>query len=171
MRWCSGQRARAVVFAVLVVSLVSGCGFALRGTDALPAALAITYVQADNRSAPLVREVDRQINIAGGRLTESVSDATSTLRILEDDSGERVLSLATTGGPEELEAYHLLRFELWRDGERVYGPDLITLRRDYTFDKNDVLGKRREYQTLQQSLRRNVVTTMLRRLSISPDVT
>ena len=150
--------------------LFGGCGFALRGTTALPPALAMTYVKADPRSLPLVREIDRQLGIANAEVTSRAGDATATLRIIEDDSGERVLSLATTGGPEELEAYHIVTFELWRDGTRVYGPDTLTLRRDYTFDKNDVLGKRREYQTLQRSLRQNIVSMMIRRLAISPKV-
>lgn len=159
-----------VTLVVLASSWLGGCGFALRGSNALPPSLQVTYVQANQRSTPLLRELERQLNIAGGELTQRVSEATATLRILEDDSGERVLSLATTGGPEELEAFHILRFEVWRDGERVYGPDTLTLRRDYTFDKNDVLGKRREFATLQLSLRQNIVSMMIRRLSLSPEL-
>lgn len=163
-------RSFRLLLALLVAALIAGCGFTLRGADALPAALKVTYVQADQRSTPLLREFDRQLQIAGGERTPRVSEATATLRILNDDSGERVLSLATTGGPEELEAYHILEFELWQGGERIYGPDTITLRRDYTFNKNDVLGKRREFQTLQTSLRQNIVSMMIRRLAIAPAV-
>lgn len=137
----------------------------------MPTVLKQTYVQASNQSAPLVREFDRQLTIAGGGVATAAGDASATLRILKDDSGERVLSLATTGGPEELEAYHILEFELVRDGRSVYGPDTLTLRRDYTFDKNDVLGKRREYETLRQQLRRDIVALMLRRLTLAPQIT
>jgi len=150
--------------------LLNGCGFSLRGTDSIPAALAQTYVRAGNQSMPLVRELDRQLRIAGGGTTRDADVATAFLRILDDDSGERVLSLATTGGPEELEVYHIVTFELMRDGTRVYGPDTLTLRRDYTFDKNDVLGKRRESETLRDALRRAIVALMLRRLALSPEV-
>lgn len=153
----------------LALSLVA-CGFSLRGTDSMPAVLAQTFVQASNQSMPLVREFDRQLTIAGGGTTKAVAEATATLRILNDDSGERVLSLATTGGPEELEAYHIVAFELMRDGRRVYGPDTLTLRRDYTFDKNDILGKRREYATLRDQLRRDIVALMLRRLTLAPQI-
>ena len=153
----------------LCVALCS-CGFSLRGTDALPASLAQTYVQAENKSAPLVREFERQLKIAGGGTTRDSSIATTLLRIIDDDSGERVLSLGRTGGPEELEVYHIVTFELMRDGTRVYGPETLTLRRDFTFDINDVLGKRRESDTLRKALRRNMVALMLRRLSLSPEV-
>ncbi|MEO1575968.1 MAG: LPS assembly lipoprotein LptE [Pseudomonadota bacterium] len=163
-------RRHSLLMALVCLSVLAGCGFTLRGSDALPSALKITYVQANQRSTPLLREFDRQLQIAGGVRTPRVSEATATLRILTDDSGERVLSLATTGGPEELEAFHVLEFELWQNGERIYGPDTITLRRDYTFNKNDVLGKRREFQTLQLSLRQNIVAMMIRRLAIAPSV-
>jgi len=152
----------------VLVLWVTGCGFALRGNDSMPASLSRVYVQAANQSQPLVRELDRQMKIAGAAVTKNAGEATATLRLLEDDSGERVLSLATTGGPEELEAYHIVSFELVRDGRRVYGPDRITLRRDYTFNKNDVLGKRREYATLRDALRRDIVALMLRRLALAP---
>lgn len=160
----------ALLVGGLCLTLPGGCGFALRGADSMPAALAQTYVQASNQSAPLVREIDRQMNIAGGGVVRSTQGATSTLRIITDDSGERVLSLATTGGPEELELFHIVTFELVRDGARVYGPDTLTLRRDYTFDKNDVLGKRRESQTLRNALRRDMVALMLRRLALAPAI-
>ncbi|MEM6639571.1 MAG: LPS assembly lipoprotein LptE [Pseudomonadota bacterium] len=153
----------------LTLAAISGCGFSLRAASSLPASLKVMHIVAEPRSRALVREFERQLDIAGGRRSASSGDATATLRILEDDSGERVLSLATTGGPEELEAYHIVRFELWRDDDRIYGPDSLTLRRDYTFDKNDVLGKRREFETLQTSLRQNIVTRMLRRLSLAPE--
>ncbi|MFK7887114.1 MAG: LPS assembly lipoprotein LptE [Gammaproteobacteria bacterium] len=155
----------------MTASLLVACGFSLRGTDSMPPALAQTFVQASNQSMPLVRELDRQLTIAGGAVTKVAAGATATLRILEDDSGERVLSLATTGGPEELEAYHIVSFELVQDGRRVYGPDKLTLRRDYTFDKNDVLGKRRESETLRQQLRRDIVALLLRRLTLAPQIT
>ncbi len=173
--FCNRTQSRTRILVTLLAGLLclsqlSACGFALRGAESMPAALKQTYVQASNRSTPLVREIDRQMKIAGASVVGSTQDATSTLRIVTDDSGERVLSLATTGGPEELELYHIVTFELVQDGQRIYGPDTLTLRRDYTFDKNDVLGKRRESRTLSDALRRDMVALILRRLALAPDI-
>lgn len=164
-------RLASAALLVVLAFAAAGCGFALRGSAAVPSSLARTQVVADRHSARLVREIERQLAITGNRLVTSADGATAVLRIVEDDAGQRILSLTTTGGPEEYEVYHHVRFELSIDGERVYGPETVTLTRDYTFNKNDVLGKRREYDTLRRALERDIVSLMLRRLSLSPNVT
>lgn len=166
------QRARWLTASALTLLILShgGCGFALRGSASMPQSLQRTHVQAGNESAALVREIARQLAVTGGTIAGNVRDASATLVIVDNESGQRVLSLTTTGGPEEYEVFHIVRFELVIDGKRIYGPETVTLTRDYTFNKNDILGKRREYDTLRQALQKDIVSLMLRRLSLAPEV-
>lgn len=149
---------------------VGGCGFALRGSDTLPASLQYTYIESGRDTRSLVRELERQFVAAGAQLAPSKEDASAVLRIVDNDTGQRVLSVTTTGGPEEFEVYHIVRFEVAVDGRQIFGPQELTLTRDYTFDKNDVLGKRHEYDNLSAALRKDMANLMLRRLSVSPEL-
>lgn len=160
---------RFLVVAALVGTLV-GCGFALRGSDTLPASLANTYIETDRKGTSLAREIERQLTVSGAQRTLSEEESSAVLKIVANDTGQRVLSVTTTGGPEEYEVYHIVRFEVDVDGRRVFGPQELTLTRDYTFDKNDVLGKRQEFDTLSAALRKDMASLILRRLSLAPEL-
>ncbi len=157
-------------YVLVLAGLLAGCGFALRGSDTLPSSLATTFIEAPRDGGRLVRELERQLRVAGARRVASMDEASAVLRIIENDTGQRILSVTTTGGPEEYEVYHIVRFEVAVDGERVFGPQELSLTRDYTFDKNDVLGKRQEYDTLSRALRTDMASLILRRLSFAPEV-
>lgn len=166
----SGAVLARLAFLAMVLHLTA-CGFALRGSESLPVSLKRAFVETVRNDEGLARELERQLSVAGADLTANRSAASAVLKIIESDAGQRVLSVATTGGPEEYEVFHRVRFELTVDGARVYGPDSLTLTRDYTFDKNDILGKRREYDTLRDALQKDVASLILRRLRLSPKVT
>ena len=91
------------------------------------------------------------------------------MRVSEIDSGQRVLSVSTTGGPEEYEVFYRARLEIFRDGQRVLGPQTFTLTRDYTFDKRDVLGKRREFDQIRDALADELAALLVRRALLAPD--
>ena len=154
---------------VILALVLAGCGFALRGSQPLPASLERPYIETGREGARLARELRRQFEVAGARPLARDDDASAVVRILENDTGQRILSVTTTGGPEEYEVFHIVRFEVDVDGRRVFGPQDLRLTRDYTFDKNDVLGKRQEYDTLSAALRKEMASLMLRRLRLAPE--
>ena len=164
------KQRREVLLALLAVGAapLGGCGFALRGSGDLPAELRHPYIQTPKQSAFLRRELRQQLTLRGATVVDTAAAASAVLRILEDDSGQRILSVTTTGGPEEFEVYSVVRFELTVDGKRTHGPTTLTLRRDYTFNKNDVLGKRREYETLRDALARAMAGLIIRRIAVAP---
>lgn len=164
------MNAPRILLLLALGTLLAGCGFALRGSGELPPSLARTYIETDREGASLAREIERQLKVSGAQRVLAAEDSSAILKISENDAGQRILSVTTTGGPEEYEVYHVVRFEVDVGGRRVFGPQELTLTRDYTFDKTDVLGKRHEYDTLRESLRKDMASLILRRLSLAPDV-
>jgi LPS-assembly lipoprotein len=162
---CSTARRR--IAAVLTAALLtSGCGFALQGSLSLPAEMERTWLAADAPRSPLAVELRRALAARGHPLVPRREAATAELRLLVDDAGERVLSVSATGVPEELELFHTVRFQVRAGDRMLLASEEITVTRDYRFDPNDILGKRREAQVLREAIVQDVVALMLRRLDL-----
>ena len=161
--WWSRTRL-AALWPVLV--LLAACGFRLQGSSPLPAVFALTHVEAGAPNSDLARALRRSLERAGTRIAPMGGDGVAILRILEDEAGERVLSVSPTGVPEENELYHRVRYEVLSDGAQLLPPRSLTVTRDYRYDETDILGKRREAEALQAAMVDELVRLMLRRISL-----
>jgi LPS-assembly lipoprotein len=160
------RRALAATLGLALASLLGACGFALQGTTALPPEMQNMWLDSpDSRSAFAV-ELRRTLAAREQPLASRPDEATAVLRVLEDQAGERVLSVSATGVPEELELFHTVRFQLRADNRMLLPSEVITVTRDFRFDPDDILGKRREAEELQQAILRDVVSLVLRRLDL-----
>ena len=78
-----------------VVLSLSACGWRLQGTSKLSATMAATYIETDDRYTDFNRAL-RDSSARFGRRRSRVrsSDATAIVRIMHDESGQRVLSVS-----------------------------------------------------------------------------
>jgi len=143
--------------------LVTSCGFQLRGSEALPAGRVPLHVAAEKESA-LVRTLHRQMDLRDIAMTRRAGDAKARLTLHEDNSGQRILSVAVTEGPEESEVFHTVVFSVSVAGKTLIDRQAINLTRDYTYDKNDILGKRHEFDALRNALSEEMANALLRRV-------
>jgi LPS-assembly lipoprotein len=159
---------RSVVIPVVLalVAATGGCGFALQGATSLPPEMERTYLAAVRPRSALAVELRRALAVQGQKFMASPDDATATLSLLRDDAGERVLSVSATGVPEELELFHTVRFQLRAGDRMLLNDEEITVTRDYRFDPDDILGKRREAEQLQAAIVQDVVALIMRRLDL-----
>ncbi len=162
----SRRRTALALVALAVAAVTGGCGFALQGTQQLPEEMASTWLETPQPNGPVAVELRRSLAARGQPLAERREDATATLRLLADDAGERILSVSATGVPEELELYHTIRFQVRAGDRMLLSEDEITVTRDYRFNPNDILGKRKEAQVLQKAIVQDVVALLLRRLDL-----
>lgn len=173
VRWATSRRASGrwpcvarCGAALMVVSLLGACGFALQGARSLPAQMSTTLLQVPDERSPLAVGLRRELRAAGASLAATRREAGAVLRVSIDESGERILSVSSTGVPEEYELFHSVRFELEVEGEAGLAPETITVTRDYRFDANDILGKQREALFLQQAMVKDLVQLVIRRLDL-----
>jgi LPS-assembly lipoprotein len=161
------MRVIALNVAAALTAAVAGCGFQLRGAPDLPEAMTTTYLQVPDRDSLLARKLARQLRIADVAIAERRDQALGVLEIHREDSGQRVLSVTAAGGPEEYEVFHLVDFSWRGDDGTSLKRETLTLTRDYTFDRNDVLGKQREYDLLRDALAEEMAAQMIRRLALA----
>jgi len=157
------------LFIPFLAVMLSACGFQLRGSAALPAAMQHILLSGISRYSDFGREMRRALEADGVQLVDTEEQATAELQILEDKVFKRVLSVqasgASTGKVEEYELHQRLQFRLLDPGGAVLiDTQTLEVTRDYLFDKNDPLGKSSEEAAIRDEMRRDLLQLMMLRL-------
>lgn len=161
---------RYVVCIVLLV-LVSACGFQLRGYDMqgegglkglVLKSLALTFADEaiEHEWQPLL---SRQLS----RFQVTVSEqAPVTLHLTKVRSNKGIVAYDSRGKAAEYELHHGLTFVFYDAQDRVLlGPDTVDSKRVYTFDQNRVSGKNQEERLLLREMRAEILQKLMRYLN------
>lgn len=151
--------------APVLLLLLAGCGFQLRGSATVPPEMARTYIETSDRHSLFYRRLRDSFRTAGVELTESAVNATATFSIVSDDTGQRVLSVSARNVPTEYEVYYTVVYGLQTEQKRLLPVRSQTLTRDYTWDETLVLGKEKEEQLLREAIVDDLVRVVLIQLS------
>ncbi len=159
---------RGSLWSVLIlVLLLSACGFHLRGSVELPPMLERPHVVGDAFSL-LVRELESLLLQSGATLVRQPKEASAIVRILSETPTRRVLSVGSTGKAAEYELHYAVNYQLENpQGEVLQGPSTLSTRRTYLFDESQVLGKSGEEETLREDMQRDLARRLLQQLSIT----
>lgn len=155
--------------ALLGASLLSACGFQLRGQVDLPySSLYISLPESSTLHAKLARNIT-----AGSRTTlaESAKASQAILGITGDSLVKNVLSLNSAGRVREFQLVRTFNFRVYDPlGRDLIPPGQIVIKRDITFDDSQVLSKQAEEVLLIKDMEDDLVQQLLRRLAASkPD--
>ena len=162
-------RVAAAWLIAIVLVCQSGCGFRLRGEFELPESMSRTHVDGNPRSA-LVIALKRSLRSSAAAIVDTPQAASAVLRVYDERTGRRVLSVGNDGNVSEYEVYYEVSFALSypqaTGGEPRESPPAQSLRltRDYVFDSSGVLGSGEEERTLREELRRDLVRLIMLRL-------
>jgi LPS-assembly lipoprotein len=157
------HRAAPALLAFVALLMVTGCGFHLRGTIAIPAGLEPVYIQS---GGPVGQAIEQRLQGSGVSVTSAASQAGLMLRILGQSRSARVVAVDRFGKALAYALELSVRFEaVDATGAQLITPQEITLER--TFDDNPnvaVLGKQLETEIIYQDLIGDVADQVLLRL-------
>jgi LPS-assembly lipoprotein len=153
-----------IALACAALSL-SGCGWRLQGTSQLSPTMALTYVVAEDRYTDFNRALQERLRASGAQLAAKAGDATAVVRIIKDQSGQRVLSVSARNTPEEYEVFYAVEYSVASHGTELIPPQRLELTRDYSYDTTAVLAKQREQAMLRGALAQDLAALVLRRLA------
>ena len=153
----------AVIFSTLV--LIAGCGFHLKGALVLPADVKSVYVATSDELSPLAVELGRALSASGATRAESAAAADAVVRIAQDRTGRRVLSVNARNTPQEYQVYYVLGYSIDHGGKQAVAPQEIELSRTFSFSESDLLAKEREETILREALARDLADLVVRRLA------
>lgn len=127
--------------------------------------MAVAYVETDDRYTDFNRALQDALRASGARLAADPKDAIAIVRILRDESGQRVLSVSARNTPEEYEVFYAVEYSVANRAGELIAPQQLELTRDYSYDTTAVLAKQREQAILREALARDLAALVLRRLA------
>lgn len=150
----------------LLCSLLSGCGFQLRGAATLP--FDSLYVQAPVGSQFTVQF--KRVVIAGSstQVVSSAKEAAATLVVVTELREKSILSLSGGGRVREFQLRYRLSYRvLDKNAVEVLPLSEIVLTRDFSFNDQDTLSKDSEEALLFRDMQNDAVHQLVRRLQVA----
>lgn len=153
-----------LVAALIVVQLVSACGFKLRGQADLQ--FESIYVQTEGFSL-FGAELRRAIQSGSdAQIMDSAGEAQVVVNVTGERQEKKILALSSSGSVREFELLYRVAYRvLDKQQLDITAPGEIVLRRDLTFDDTQTLGKESEEVILFRDMQTDAVQQLLRRLS------
>lgn len=156
--------ASLVLVTALASLLLTGCGFALRGTTEIPEALNPILIQGGKGTAT-GRALIERLQGSQVRLTQNSSDARVIVRILDERRSSRVAAVDRNGKVLAYDlGFHVTFDALGPDGAPLVSSERMIL--DRTLDNPDieVLGKREETEMMYADMHGEAADRVLLRL-------
>lgn len=153
-----------VLLVSILVLLLAGCGFQLRGSYTMPwETLYLGLPETDAMHAMIKRNIEAATPT---RIVNNPKEAQASLVILRNDQAKNILSLSGTGLVRE---FQLVRYFVYRildaDGKELVPASQIVLTREMTFDDTRIFAKEAEEQMIQREMQTDLVQQLLRRLA------
>ncbi len=150
--------------ALIAGAALGGCGFHLEGSNKLPRSLASAHLEAVDAQSDFSHGLRAALLNSGTRLDAEVPGA-ATIRIIEDSTSERVLSVSGFNIPTAFELSYRVRVSVESQGRELMAPEEHTLTREYSFDQRTLLAKEREREVLTEALADDLVALLMRRFA------
>ena len=148
----------------LIILLITSCGFQLRVAKNLPIEINRTYISTEDEYSIFYRQLKKGLYERGVEVVESPVDATAVFNILQEDTGQRVLSVSGRNVVREYEVFYRVFYSIQTKDKLIKSPQEEILTRDYTYDETLVLGKEREENLLREAIADDLVRIILMQL-------
>ena len=152
---------RAVFFITLMCGLMS-CGFHMRGvTD-----VAFSTVFIQGNTLVISKNLKKSLNTSGVKVLDSATNAELLLEMVGEESEKRILSLAGGGTVNEFELFYRVHYRTKVADAATWSPvQTVEARRDFTYSDANLLAKQDEEKRLNDNMRSDVISSILRRLA------
>lgn len=143
---------------------LSACGFHLRGATNLP--LQTIFIE-QTAAATAGAEIARAIRTGTStRVVDDRAAAQAVLQLSGESTEKRILSLNEAGRVRAFELFYRLTFRL-HDGKEadLLPAQTLELRREFTYDDQQILAKEAEESLLYANMRADAVQQIMRRIS------
>jgi len=159
--------APAALLLLALCSLISACGFHLRGALTLPPGLEDVQIKARDPYSALARSLERSLRQNGVSIVPaSERDAyVAVLDILSERWAARPQSVDQFGRAQEYNLRYAVVFVLRNaDGDVLVPQQAVELARDYISAPDDATGIDSERELLTREMQREMNASILRRI-------
>ncbi len=146
----------------MIALLLSACGYHLRGAFELPAGLKNIFLEGG--SAPLQAQFKKAMDLSSIPIADSAEVAGIVIRIYDEKSERRVLSLAATGVANDFELDYRMEYEIVDAKDTLLlARQPLEIKREYYNDQLAVIAKESEETTIKNEMYLQAVRTIVNR--------
>lgn len=150
-------------FFLLIIMLITGCGFHLRGAIELPALYDRVHL-VDKGYSDIGKPLSQALERVGSQIVSSPAAASSVITLLSRGTQRRALNVSA----KQIREYELqlnVSFVVQDyQGIQIVEQQNVSVIRTFRNDPDDVLGKDNEEQVIRREMNQAAVTQILRRL-------
>ena len=162
-------RRLTAALSVALLLVLAGCGFHLRNALLLPPDLGALQVDARDPDSQLAIDLEQALARAGAEIvpagTPSDEGEHAVLRIVGEHWGNTPISIDQFGRSQEFTLRYAVIFSMQHaDGTALVPQQAIELARDYVSVPTRSIGTEGEREILAREMRREMVTSILRRI-------
>lgn len=155
---------RIALISLLLASLVSGCGFHLRGTVVLPESLRTVMVSSPD--AELRDAIVDGLEANNVIVVESPTTDSAHVNVTNSDIRREVRTIDDRGKATGYVLILSANYEVVDStGKELIKPSTANARRDYNFNEDQLLSATREEELLHEEMREDLAQSILRRMS------
>lgn len=147
------------------VAMLAACGFNIAGSRPLPESLKRVRIDTELpyrvSEPPVETSLRTRLTRRGAEVIEKSRDGVTVIRLTELKESRQVLSVGADGKALEFQLILRVAFDV-RTGDRVWSPpDEIEVRRDYSFNAQQVLAKEQEAERLRAFMQDEMAELLL----------
>jgi LPS-assembly lipoprotein len=146
-----------------LATLLSACGFQLRGTGESHFALKELDVSARNAFGDTVKQVRQVLESNNVKVSSS---APFHLVLAREDSQQRTASYARNSGSAQIEMTNTLDYEIRGADNLLLLENQLEVQNVYNQDQNNITGSGQEAAQLSQEMRRRLVQKLVQNLQL-----
>ena len=158
---------------MIVLSLLTGCGFHLRGAFSIPQSLQTLQILPDQPYDAFQRALKQFLKSNHITLVEQTTEnkkPVTTLTIVSQAFSERAIAYGSNGLPNRAVLELNISYQLSNpQGKLLRDNALVTVERELMLNPNAVLGTDNERSHLQVELYRDAASQLVRQLSMISD--
>lgn len=156
------------ILLLLLPSLLSGCGFALRGSNTVSSSYDELVLDLEQPNSDFARLLQRSLDVAN---VETSTSANGSNQVVLSVGSETVANRIVTVNPRARASQYELRLSvdiaINQADEILLAPETLMVERIIFEDIANLAGSRGEVQLILSEMRRDLVDQLMRRLEAS----
>ncbi len=154
-----------LIIALLTTTLVSACGWHLRGSSSVPLNIDSVFVTAEDSYGSLISTVKQSLASNQVAAAQSSAEAQYTIILSNEENDRRTVSVGNGALAAEYELTMSIDYVIQdSSGKALIEKSTATSIRAYDYDRNAVVAKNEEENLIKAEMRNNVAQQILRRL-------
>lgn len=145
---------------VLLLVILSGCGFKLRGLYDIPESLSQVALLSSSSDSQLERTLEQALEANGVEIT---GQAPYRIELMEQRFDRRTLSLDSSARASEYELRGEVTFRVTnQEGEELLPPRTLTSERAYNVDSSNITASDSQEPVLRQQMHQDLAQQIMR---------